>query len=665
MPTSTGQPTSEDHRIALLSSTLLRAKQAYYYKTPICTDAEYDAMEDELRRLDPTNSVLSMVGAPFPADSILSKVRHTRPMGSLSKVTSKEEFLKWAKQHGSFHASVKCDGGSIAAYYENGKLKCVVSRGSGEEGEDITANAAMFKNLPSSLPEPCSAAVRLEVVLRKDDWKAADPDQKSNPRNVACGIIGRKDGFNAHLITAMAFDIEYTDGRKQPTTEANKFGELKTLGFLTASYIERASIDDVLKWFDAIDKLRNEDSLDFWIDGIVVRLESLKAQEELGFSSGCPNGQVAWKFTPPGAHSTLNAVDWQVGATGAVTPVGRIEPVRIGGTTVSNVMLNNMEFIENLGIGLGATLEVVKAGDIIPYVRRVVSWENRDKYPTLVPPTECPVCETSLVNKENVDGSTTTVLFCPNPCCQAKVTGQIERWFKSAGVLGMGEALVEAMVERGGVKNIGDAFECALSKESAGLLLNGKTTFGLKRAELLAAEIEKKTRTMSLAQFIGGFGTRCLGVRRATLMIEANPELSALSAWFDDSLLNSDFAQAAGVPQMGRLIHEGIQENLENIKSALRYVQVTEATEQPAKVLGGVSANGKTYCITGTLPSGKKKAEYRDPLAAKGHLLVDDVKKGLDFLVVSDPSVESNKTKKALKLGIQVISEDELIAACS
>lgn len=642
------------------SALLLKAKQAYYFGTPIMSDAQYDALEDKVRVEDPANPVLALVGAPVPKDNLLQRATHQIHMGSQEKVNTFEELERWWKNRfkGSedFHASYKADGGSVSLYYRDGRLVQAITRGDGFEGEDITATAALFQGAPVHLSRSLSIGVRCEAVLTLEDWKKADPDQKTNPRNVASGILGRLDGKGAGLITVLAFDVDaLTPGEKLFETESDKSAFLEGLGFQTTPWRRCAGLAEVRGFFEETRGLREADRLPFWIDGIVIKYESLGIQSQLGMTDNRPKGQVAWKFLSEKCESVIERVEWQVGHTGAVTPVAHITPVRIGGTTVSKASLSNAENVQTLGATLNAKVLVAKAGDIIPVILEVLTPDSRTPIEI---PVECPVCSSTLEKRKNVGGTDSVVLFCKNPDCEARTLGAIKRFCKSLDILGLGDSVIAALVDAGVVTKVPDLYRLDAGKID-NLVINSEkgVRLGLKRAESICSEIRQKGTRMSLADFLGSFGTRSLGVRRATLMLQANPELESLERWFDESLLDEAFASKAGVPNAGAIICDGLKEREAVIRETLAFIML-EKPEAPKEKAPG----GKTFCITGTLPSGKKKKDYSAQLEAAGHVLIDEVRQGLDFLVVSDPNgAESSKTKKAKKLGIPLISEDELM----
>lgn len=638
-----------ENRIVELEQQILRAKQAYYFGgTPIMNDEAYDALETALESIDPNNKVLAIVGAPIPPENQLKRAKHSRPMGSQEKIHNTAELNKWLISRGkpeTLHASFKGDGGSIAAYYEKGRLIQVITRGDdGSEGEDITANAICFKGLPARLCEPLSCSVRCEAVLTIVDWEIVDPELKTNPRNVANGILGRLDGRGAQHITALAFDIDVPEIK----TEQEKELLLCRLGF-TPPVSFCGNVTEIIAFREETIAKRKKGILPYWIDGIVLKINNVANQVELGVSNNRPKGQIAWKFEAEGGTSKILAVTWEVGHTGAITPVAQIQPIKIGGTTISNVSLANPSLISALGLTLNATVRVIKAGDIIPQIQKVLTIDNSS--PILIPKI-CPVCSSKLTKKDNVDGSKTVVIYCENQSCEARVLGKIKRWVQSRDILGLGESVIRALLAAELVESVAQLYTLKPEEMQDLMLGDESVKLGSKRATNICAEIKKKATTMTLAEFLGGFGTRSLGVKRASLMINANPELENIERWFDGSLLVATFSKAAGVPQSGATIFASLQTNEPSIRATAKFVKITGAKQ--------ATVQQKTICITGTLKSGRKKAFYKEPLEKAGYTLVDEVTKELSLLVVSDTTQESSKSKRAQKLGIRIIDESEL-----
>lgn len=654
---------------AKLRDQILKAKHAYYYSgEPIMSDAEYDALEDQLRLISPDDPVLALVGAPVPADTILTKAKHSIPMGSQGKVNSGAEFRIWAeKANGdAIHASLKGDGASAAAYYEQGKLIQAISRGDGIVGEDITANAIRFKGLPAwvgSEGTGFTGAVRFEAILTIEDWAIVDPAKSKNPRNAGNGIMGRKNGHQSDRLTAFAFDIdEIIDGESfQFPTEAAKAERLVNLGFNLVPHKLCTSVDDAAAYFNDITVSR--ETLPFWIDGVVFKINDLKLQKDLGVTSGKPKGQVAWKFDSSGAETELVGVVLSGGHTGAIIPTGQLRPVEIGGTTVSNVSLVNFDEISRLDLAIGDAVWVVKANDIIPKVIRVTD-RPKNRQP-ITAPTSCPFCGGEVGRRINTDGEEGVVLECRSGSCPKKSSGKVARWIRSLDILGVGDAVLKGMIEQMEIEDAADLYALdARYAELADLIINVEKgiKLGEKRATSILESINNKRR-LTLSQFLGSLGIEHLGKRRVEIMIQmAQGQLDTLIDWRSGKLRDSRVAELAGTPSIAVPIHNGIDAMATVIDKMLANGVEVVPTQSVSPASDQMTEPERlAVCISGKLNSGKKKSDYRVPLEAAGYSLVDNVTAGLHALVLADPSSSSSKATKARKLGIDVISEDELI----
>ena len=652
-------------RISDLRNQILKAKHAYYYSgEPIMSDAEYDALEDELRKLAPDDPVLAIVGAQVPADSMLTKARHSIPMGSQSKVNSEAEFRAWyAKSEiTELHASLKGDGASAAAYYSNGRLVQAISRGDGTVGEDITANAIRFKGLPAWVGDDFggfTGAVRFEVILTVDDWTRIDPSRSKNPRNAGAGIMGRKNGHQSDFLTIFAFDLDETrEGRSLAfRTEMDKAVRLAELGFNVIPHQLCTNADEAVAYFQSIAKTR--DSLPFWIDGVVMKIDDIASQSALGVTGGRPKGQMAWKFDSVGVETVLEGVVVSGGHTGGLYPTAQLHPVEIGGTTVSNASLANYDEIARLDVAIGDSVWVVKANDIIPKIIRVTH-RPETRTPISVP-IQCPFCGGDVARRQTSSGGEGVIIECRNSECSIKSSGKIRRWIASLDILGIGDAVRETMIDHFALEDAADLYTLRnRADELAELVINAEKdlTLGEKRTTAILDAIDA-TRTLTLGQFLGSLGIDHLGKRRVELMMTAaGGALDALDAWRSGQLREPALAEKAGVPN----VSVQIQDAIDKMSQVIDKLLANGVTVLPP--VGDIPASDdvplKTVCISGKLPSGKKKADYVAPLKAAGYGLVDDVTKGLDYLVLADPNSTSSKSEKARKLGIEVISEERL-----
>jgi DNA ligase (NAD+) len=681
--------------LATLCTMIDRADACYYNGTESgIVDSIYDEWKEELRKRDPSNRRLSSVGAPPHKDSILTKQMHLGFMGSQNKATNPDEFKAWYKSVGEpeVYCNPKIDGGSLRSYYNDGDLRVAITRGDGKVGEDITANAVKFVQFPTQCPNDFTGSVRGEAVLFKKEWDKLDPDHTGNPRNIGCGIIQRSDGKQSEYIHFLAFDVVYeqmaknTDAQQALATEENKIQLLKDLGFevIDGGFVCR-DLEEILEYFAEVED--NRADYPYWIDGVVIKINDLKKQDSLGISGGRPKGQISFKFEPEKGKSVLRKVVLSVGHTGAIIPTGEFDPVRLGGTTVTNALLCNWDNITSLDVAIGDTVIVHKGGEIIP---QIVGVEKRPKDREPIPePLECPECGGRAARRLNSDGKAGAVTECTNTECDAKVVGKLKRWIKSLDIKGLGDELINALSEQGIVSTVPDLYRLkdgwgelegtgkTKAKKHLGCLQVNGRNFGRKNAVSVLEEIEK-AKTLTIDQLLGSLGIKHLGKRRVQIIREAASRLpdiksghehynpSNLHFWLSNDEPESDahlfsnlvcYADELGIPSIAESIQKGIDAKRQLIQELLELGVTLVAPEIPKAITGG-KLSGQFFCLTGVMSRSRK--EIASDIAAAGGTAVDDVKAGVK-LVQADTSSVSSKSKKAIKLGCDVISEDELM----
>lgn len=351
---------------------LKAAREAYYLLSPIISDQEFDALKERLKDLDPFHAELIVVGAKTPSGSPWEKVAHEIPMGSLDKVNTKEEFGEWAEGTGAktFLFTYKIDGSSLEVVYENGKLQRCVTRGDGNIGEDVTFNAVKIPDIPRIIELKEKITVRGEVVMMKKVFEEKYAEKYANPRNTAAGKIRDKKnkGEDCKNLNFLAFTVAYDDD--QWKTEITHFQALEHMGF-KIPFCMAGNLDVMAQWFEEVHKTRAE--IAYEIDGIVIRVNMLDAQAALGEINMRPLGQIAWKFDPATSISRVMDIKWQVGPTGRITPVAIVEPVNIGGVTITHVSLHNLSLFRDLKLFKGCEVLISRRNDVIPYIEKNLS----------------------------------------------------------------------------------------------------------------------------------------------------------------------------------------------------------------------------------------------------------------------------------------------------
>lgn len=646
-------------------------------ESPI-TDEEYDAAKNHLRTLDSNDERLTRVGVPYSVEELRNKVEHTIPMGSLDNtddgIAGYDKWYDWILQklgvsEAPVFASLKIDGGSIRARYEEGKLKVVATRGNGEVGEDITANGINFHNLPLELPEPITCDVRGEAILYvKDFQKLVEAERGvpfdqipkkeiSNPRNVGNGILGRDNGQDSEKIRLLAFNI-ITEGRDYESEEA-KMQHLKELGFQPVPYKVCADRNELQKFYNVTASGR--DNLPMEIDGVVVVVNNVQQQERFVTDDVKtrlrPKHSRAIKFPHRAATTILQDVDITLGHTGAVIPTAILEEVRIGGVNVTHALLNNWEEINRLGIAIGDEVEVILAGDIIPKVIRCVK-KDLNRTP-IAEPTTCPSCGSPTTRE--LRGKDGAVTYCTKPVeCPAALLGKVDHWIggskKGVGILGIGDTILKALWDQKIIADPSDLYTLKVD-DLKDVELEGGGRIGESRATTIVENIQGK-KDLPLHIFLGSLGIELLGRRRVQILQKsAKGKLDSLDDWLDTERFKTleieglgDTIRSAiisGIDANRALIHRFLEKGVTVGQPAL------VATESNGETKGGQIFDGLSFCLTGT-------RECIEDIERLGGTLKSGVSKKLDFLVQKDPLSSSNKTQKAEEYGVRIISIEYL-----
>jgi DNA ligase (NAD+) len=655
--------------LADLCQRIDEAAEAYYNGTPIVPDSEFDGWIEQLKALDPDNVRLKRVGFKVPENSPLHKVKHRHRMGSLNNAMNKEEFNAWAERFKEvtphervlFNITFKMDGASLGLYYKNGNLVRAVTRGDGVMGEDVTHNAVFMQHIPTSVPNQFTGSVRGEVMLYTEDWLTLDPNRESNARNLGNGILRRKNSENADKLRFIAFCLFDSNGVELGTTETEMRNMLTRLGFTVVEGVSNVSAEDVLRFYESIlgesenppvvegstfGKLRR-DELPFEIDGLVVKAESFEIQRLMGESDNRPKGQIAFKFPPKGEITKLVGINVTVGHTGAVVPTAVLEPVRVGGVTVTAASLSNWDLVSRMGIRIGDTVRVVRAGDVIPKITEVVT-SNKEGALVKAPET-CP-CDRQckLERKTNISGSASAALFCTHEDCEFQAVNKIKKWLRALDIQGLGDVYIDALFEAGVVTTIVDLY----TKSS--LDLAAVAGLGALRATKFLQELQTKGNQLTTSQFLGALGIEGLGRRRVLLAQEKSGKYYSIEEWLSGSILED--AALIGLPDTANKVFESIEKNKGLIAALLRHVVVVE---DPKPENNKNNSKVKTICITGKLS--KPKDYFYDLIRKAGHLTTDSYSKNVTILVAANINGNSSKLKKARKDGVEVISEETLL----
>ncbi len=635
-------PSSEEKgmrsgRIAQLEALIRHYQEAYYNGEGEISDAEFDALWDELKALDPENPLFTQIGQDstdgFP------KAAHRIPMGSQEKAASPEEFIAWAQKIRAprYVVQYKLDGASLELQYDEGRLVRAVTRGDGLVGDDITPNALKMKGVLPFLDLPFSGGIRGEVLMPRPVWKEKYAD-KANCRNAANGLMRRKDGIGCGDLEVVCYDAADPANDHYFENEEEKIAWLAARGFLVPPTKVFSRIEDIIAYRNRVSQER--ETLRYDIDGLVVK-DWVTDMADL--RKARPERQIAFKFELEVAISVLKAVEWsQSGAT--YTPIGIIEPVRLAGTTVQRANLNNPDMIRSLGLKIGSRVLVVKRGEIIPKIEGLAPGEEHRSLEGLKEielPRHCFTCGTTLV-----DGG--TQLYCPNKNCPKRIHHRIEKWISVLEIREFGEKLLERLYEKGRLSSIADLYTLTTEELEA-----------LDRmGELSAAKVIRNLRTpreLPLTTFVAGFDIEGIG----ELIMER-----IVAAGFDTleklrAATVQDLSQIYGVGEiLARTLVEGLAETKEDMDRVLATGLVRIAPPPHPDTL---PLRGYSFCFTGELVSMKRSAA-EERVKALGGQVKSSVVKDLSFLVTNDPGSGSTKNRKAQELGIPVIDEAAFLA---
>ena len=636
-------------RIDELVSLIKKYKDAYYNHQPLVSDAAYDAIEDELRELDPENPIFATVGAPVSdggpksADVVVTqweKARHAIPMGSLNKAVSEEEFRQWAalcEKLGqesklppiskNLLVTEKLDGLSLAVNYEKGKLVEAITRGDGQVGERITPNAKKMQGVPGKLPEPLNVSIRGEIILKLSDMKRGFPGYDSPPRNKAAGTSKRYDGQGCEFLTVMFYDIE---GDVEHKTEEEKFRRLASLGLIVPTFTV-TNLDGVLKiQKDYATKKRA--ALDYEIDGLVIRANDVRSENLLGELGGRPRGAIAYKFASMAKISTVLAIEWDTGPTGRVTPIATVAPVEIGGATVQSVVLHNVSNIERLDIGVSDEVLVSRRNDVIPHLEEVVVKHGK----RAETPTKCAVCKEALIRRGEY-------LVCTNLECRALVEGRIQRWVGVQDIHEWGEKLIAQLVEAKLVHEPSDLYK---------LKVNDIAKLE-RRGEIIAKKVLDNLHAklpLTLPVFLASLGIDEFALETAKLIVSSGYDTL-------DKVQAATEGELAKLKGMGAIRAKSVAAGLEARKDEIKRLLAVGVVPVAPTAGGGLS--GKSFCFTGALSRPRK--DYETMVEKHGGSVLSGVTKELNYLIMSDPNSGSSKAEKARKYGTQCIDEAAFI----
>ncbi len=642
----------------------LRHHEYLYYvlDQPEISDAEYDEMMRELKQLEDAHPELITPDSPTrrvggkPREGFV-KVAHSTPMLSLDNALNEGELREFDRrvrsllgdEKFSYVAELKLDGLSLAVHYKEGMLAQAVTRGDGMIGEDVTENAKTIRSLPLRLKEShASCEVRGEVVLTRRAFEKANAQRDAeglprfaNPRNAAAGSLRVLDPAITASRSLEFFSYFLLDGGKPAcASQWESLKKLDQLGFKVNPRRRLCPDIDALLAF-CREWAEKRETLPYEIDGVVAKIDSVDQQTRLGWTAKAPRWAIAYKFAAQQKETVVENIEVQVGRTGALTPVAHLKPVNVGGVTVSRATLHNEDEIARLGLQIGDTVLIERSGDVIPKVVRVVK-QGSDRRQFRMP-DHCPICGGEVVRAEGEAASR-----CINTNCPARLKESILH-FAARGAMdidGLGEALVNQLVDQRLVKNIADLY---LLKADQLIELE---RMGRKSAQKLVANIDRSRRA-PLPRILNGLGIPFVGERTAQFLAGEFGDLDAIAAASVDQLQR---AEEVG-PRIAESIHRFFSEQ-RNRELVERLRAAGFDFKYAAKPTTGGPLAGLTFVLTGTLPS-LAREEAKSRIEAAGGKVTGSISKKTDYVVAGAGA--GSKLDKARALGIRVIDEAELL----
>ena len=640
-------------RMKELVEKLDQAAKTYYQEDrEIMSNQEYDSLYDQLEQLEKetgtvlTNSPTVRVG--YEAVNELPKEEHPSPMLSLDKTKDREVLRGFIGNHKCL-LSWKLDGLTIVLTYENGELVKAVTRGNGIVGEVITNNARVFKNIPLRIPYKGQLVLRGEAIITYSEFERinetiGDADAKyKNPRNLCSGSVRQLNNeitakrnvrFYAFALVS-AQDVDFSNSREQ------QFIWLKKQGFEVVEYkvVTSESLDEAMDYFSKA--IINND---FPSDGLVVTYDDIAYGESLGSTAKFPRNSFAFKWADEMRETRLVDMEWSPSRTGLINPVAIFEPVELEGTTVSRASVHNISIVKELQLGIGDTIKVYKANMIIPQIA-----ENLTRSGNLVIPDKCPVCgREARIRKEN-DVET---LYCMNPDCVAKKIKSFSLFTSrdAMNIDGLSEATLEKFIAMGFIHNFGDIFEIGRYKDQI-VEMEG---FGQKSFDNLMVSLEKAKKT-TLAKVIYSLGITGIGLANAKVICK----------YFDDDIekiRHADEEEISAIEGIGPVIAGSMAdyfksaENNQKLDHLLSHLHLVHEETSAEQVFAG-----KTFVITGSVEHFSNRSEAKEFIEARGGKVTGSVTKKTDYLINNDKTSASSKNKKAQKLGIPILSEEDFL----
>ncbi|MBP3930804.1 MAG: NAD-dependent DNA ligase LigA [Peptostreptococcaceae bacterium] len=656
---------SIENRINELIDLINYHNEKYYNQDePEITDFEYDNLMKELIRLEEENPELKRVDSPSSrvggkALDKFTQITHKIPMLSLSNAYSAQDLRDFDKRVRDINnngveyvVEFKIDGLSVGLTYNDGLFDKGATRGNGVVGEDITENLKTVKSIPLNINQDNEVVVRGEVYISKENFENINKSQEeqglqlfANPRNLAAGTLRQLDSklTAKRPLDIFVFNLEYIEGMEFES-HSQSLEYLHKLGFkVSPNYKVCNSIDEVIEHIEYWTK--NRDSLDFDIDGMVIKVNNLKQRENMGYTAKSPRWAIAYKFPAEQKKTKLIDIIVEVGRTGTITPTAILEPVRLAGTTVSRATLHNEDYITEKDIRIGDTVLVQKAGDIIPQVVEVIKEERTGNEIEFKLPDKCPVCSEPTVRLEGE-----AAVKCINISCPAQIRRGIIHFVSrdAMNIDGLGESIITLLLEKELIKDVSDLYY--IKKED----VVGLERMGEKSATNLINSIEK-SKSNELYRLINGLGIKYIGVKGAKVLAKSFNNI--------DEIINADINQLINLEEFGEIMANSVvqffreERNLKVIEklkqSGVNTENIVDEDDSIEKIFEGMK-----IVLTGTLPT-LKRNDAKEMIESRGGKATSSVSKSTTFVLAGEEA--GSKLTKANELGIKVIDEEKFL----
>ena len=633
---------------------LIKWAHAYYVKdNPIATDEEYDKLyhqvldyeekhADEVAADSPTKRVGGIIRDEF------SKAQHIRRMWSMEDVFTIDEVSEWlarvekTEDKCNYFCEPKFDGASMNLLYENGELIRAITRGDGTTGEEVTDNVRTIRSVPLSIDYKDQIEIRGEVVIRKNDFDQINKDRLkneevpfANPRNAAAGSLRQLDSSVSAKRKLVFYPWGLGENALAHQTLSAKMDYVHKLGFLTPPHAQECNtVDEIEAFYQKLISLRDE--IPMMMDGMVIKVDDIDTQEDLGYTVKFPKWMCAYKFPAIEKVTKINAITLQVGRTGVVTPVAEVEPVNIEGAMVARATLHNFDEIERKDIRIGDSAIIIRSGDVIPKITKVLTDRRSGDEIAITRPRNCPTCDSELLNED-------TLIKCQNLDCSDRVVNSIIHFAKKGNmnIDGLGNKIVELFVKNNIIKNILDLYY--IKSED----LESLEGFKEKRIAKLLSAI-KNTQGTSLSKVISALGIEHIGeVAGKALALEFG--LGIVTVEFDDIIAIDGIGDemANSLLEFMRVNEEFVLKLFEMIKPTVE--EKVEAEDNPFK--------DKTVVLTGSM--GQSRNYYKSILESLGAKVSGSVSKKTDYVIFGEKA--GSKLTKAEGLGVATINEEALL----